>query len=152
MSRYYADLREELEEQRRRHRDKDEADDRLAARRMAIDREEQVRVAELRQKSTLRVHQRLIQVVVIQQPKLLIHAQVSAPAKAPVEVELVWDPLSEALEAIPCSECQRPTYTLALGSHGGLVCPACAERSPEAASRKKSINTLRRKNSSRYSR
>ncbi len=137
MSRYYADLREELEGQRRRSRDREEADDRLEARRAAIDREEQVRMAELRQKSSLRVHQRLIQVVVIQQPKLLIHAQAAAPGKEPVEVELVWDPLAEALEAIACPNCQRPTYSLAPGPHGGVVCPACPATASEIGVRKK---------------
>ena len=44
---------------------------RAESRREALDREEQVRVAELRQKSTLQVHLRLLQLLVIHQPKLV---------------------------------------------------------------------------------
>ena len=138
MTRYYADLREELVERRRRLRGKEEGADRLDARRAAIDHEEQVRITELRQKSTLRVHLRLLQMVLIQQPKLLVHAGLAAAGGQPVALEAVWDPLLDALEAVPCPECGRPTYTFDLGPHGRIACPACAaalsrRRAQEAA-------------------
>jgi len=136
MRRYYADLREELEEQRRRTHDKEEAAQRLEARRAAIEREEQVRVAELRQKSALRVHLRLLQVVMIQQPKLLAHALFTVPDREPNRLELVWDPLLEVMEAVPCPECARPTYALEATRMGRVVCPACAARAAESMSRK----------------
>jgi hypothetical protein len=136
MRRYYADLREELEEQRRRTRDKDEAAERLASRRVAIDREEQVRVAELRQKSTLRVHLRLLQVAMIRQPKLLVHALFTTPDREPSRLEMVWDPLLEMLEAVPCPECGRPTYAFEATRQGHVVCPACAARAAEAPPRR----------------
>jgi hypothetical protein len=136
MRRYYADLRQELEEQRRRAHDKDEAAQRLEARRAAIDREEQVRIAELRQKSALRVHLRLFEMVTIQQPKLLIHAHFTTPDRELGRVELVWDPLLEVLEAVPCPECGRPTYAFEATRLGRVVCPACAARPAEAPSRK----------------
>jgi hypothetical protein len=128
MSRYYADLREELEEQARRARNAEEAAARLAERRAAVDREEQLRVAELRQKSTLRVHLRLLQLLRVEQPKLLVHALIGPPKQAPARLELVWDPLSEALEAPPCPECGRPTFALDRTRWGQIVCPDCAAR------------------------
>jgi hypothetical protein len=128
MSRYYADLRAELDEQRRRARDKDEASVRAESRRAAIDREEQVRVAELRQKSMLQVRLRLLQLLLIQQPKLLLHARVTAPDRTPGNLELVWDPLLDALEAVPCPACGRPTYALDLTRQGRVLCLACAAR------------------------
>ena len=50
MTRYYADLRAEMEEQAERARTRDEDAAKSAARREALDREERLRVAELRQK------------------------------------------------------------------------------------------------------
>jgi hypothetical protein len=136
MTQYYADLRNELEDQRRRARDKDEAAERLAARRAAIDREEQLRVAELRQKSMLPVHLRLLQLLLIQQPKLLVQAQITAPERVPGRLELVWDPLVDALEAAPCPECGRPTFAFELTRQGRVVCPACGRRAAVEVSRK----------------
>jgi hypothetical protein len=136
MRQYYADLRGELEEQARRARAKDEAAGRLAERRAGIDREEQLRVAELRQKSALRVHLRLLQLLLIQQPKLLVRALVSAPGRRGAPLELVWDPLMEMLEAPPCPTCGSPSYAFELTWQERLVCPACKTRGPVAASRK----------------
>jgi hypothetical protein len=58
---YYADLRSELVDQSRRGRPAADAESRLAQRRAALDREEQQRLAELRQKSTLHVPVSLLQ-------------------------------------------------------------------------------------------
>jgi DNA-directed RNA polymerase subunit RPC12/RpoP len=64
---------------------------------------------------------------------LLLRALVSAPKKVSQPLELVWDPLTESLEAFPCAECGRPTFALELrGSQ--IVCPACAAR-PAVSSR-----------------
>jgi hypothetical protein len=127
MSRYYADLREELEGQARRGRSKDEDPERLAARRAALDREEQLRVAELRQKNTLRVELRLLNLVAVQQPKLLLTTRVTSE-KAAAPLELVWDPLVEALEAPPCPSCGVPGFSFELTRQGRLACPNCAKR------------------------
>jgi hypothetical protein len=129
MSRYYADLRGELDEQARRGRGGEESAAKRAARREALDREERLRTAELRQKSTLRISLRLLHLLLIQQPKLLLRAQV-ASAKASAPLELVWDPLTEALEAAPCPDCGRPTFAFDLTRQGRLVCPACAAAPP----------------------
>ena len=80
MGRYYADLRAEVEEQVRRAEGRGEDLARFAARLEALDREEQLRVAELRQKSQLQVHLRLLNLLVIHQPKLLLRTAVIASA------------------------------------------------------------------------
>jgi hypothetical protein len=130
LTRYYADLRDELEEQAHRSRAQaEEAAARLVQRREAIDREEQLRIAELMQKSNLRAQLRLLQLLRIDQPKLLVHARVVSPKLAPSPLELVYDPLMEALEAPPCPVCQRPTFELE-HTRQGLACPACASRGP----------------------
>jgi hypothetical protein len=120
---YYADLRNELNEQVARARKADEAKARLPERLAAIDREEQMRTAELRQKSALRARVRLLQVLLVQQPKLLLAARLLAP-NVDQPIDLVWDPLSEALEPPACPSCGRPTFELRLQDHR-VVCPAC---------------------------
>jgi hypothetical protein len=136
VSAYYADLRGELEEQARRGRHAEEAAARLEERRAAIDREEQLRVAELRQKSNLRVEVRLMQMLLVQQPKLLAYATLGAEKQPGERVELVWDPLLEALEAVPCPGCGRPTFAFERDRLGHAACPACASKpAPKRAGR-----------------
>jgi hypothetical protein len=130
MSRYYADLRAEVEEQRDRAESRGDELTRFESRLQALEREERLRVAELRQKSALRMELRLLYLVLIQQPKLLLRGNVQSKKYGPVSLELVWDPLVEVIEAIPCPECHRPTFALELPRHARLVCPECATHTP----------------------
>jgi hypothetical protein len=129
IGRYYADLRAEVEEQARKARNRDEDDARFTARIEALEREEQLRFAELRRKSQLKVHLRLLNVLVIHQPKLLLHTAVVASATGSVagRLEWVYDPLIEAIEAAVCPECRHPTFEFAVTRQGRLVCPSCAK-------------------------
>jgi hypothetical protein len=124
MRQYYADLRQELAGPKRGKQAED-TDDRRAARKQTIDREEQVRVAELRQKSQLRVELRLLEILVVQQPKLLIKAHIADGKRAPVPLDLVWDPLTESLEAPPCPSCGRPGYAFQLDRQRHVTCANC---------------------------
>jgi hypothetical protein len=128
IGRYYADLRSEVEEQSKKARNRDEDPARFTARIEALGREEQLRVAELRRKSQLKVHLRLLNLLVIHQPKLLLHTAVTAAATGAVagRLEWVWDPLVEAIEAAVCPECRHPTFAFDVTRQGRLVCPACA--------------------------
>jgi hypothetical protein len=67
---------------------------------------------------------RLLNLQVVQQPKLLLMAQV-ASGKAAAELDLVWDSLVEALEAPPCPNCGRPGFVFELTRQGRLACPNC---------------------------
>lgn len=125
MHQYYADLRSELQEQARRGRPADDAEARLGQRRAALDREEQQRVAELRQKSTLQVSVSLLQLLQIQQPKLLVETTLTPAKRPPGRLEVVWDPLSETVEAPPCPSCSRPGYAFDVDRLGHVVCPSC---------------------------
>jgi len=128
MTRYYNDLRSELDEQERRARNREADPAKFAARREALDRQQRLRVAELRQKSALRVNLRLIHLLVVRQPKLLLRsvlvvARSAAPA---LEMELVWDPLVEGMEPGACPRCGRPTTVYQFGPRSRRVCPVCA--------------------------
>jgi hypothetical protein len=167
MTQYYADLRTELAEQRTRAEGRTElpAEQQLSKfsnRLQGLDREQRMRIAELHQKSALRVHLRLLNLLIVRQPKLLVRATLShvEPARtgsaivppprhtraarvlvqpvSPAVLELVWDPLTESLEAAPCPECQRPSYAWGLTRHGAAACVHCASASsaPEGKHRK----------------
>jgi hypothetical protein len=125
LRRYYADLRAELAEQKRRARNAEEAAARHAERLTALDREEQLRVAELRQKSLLHVDLRLLQLLRVEQPKLLVQAVLTADGHAPGRLEVVWDPLLEVVEAVPCPLCGRPSYDFTLSRSGQVGCESC---------------------------
>jgi hypothetical protein len=137
MRRYYGDLVVEAEEQAERARNRGEDLAKFAARREALRREEQHRIGELRQKSALKVSLRLINLLKIHQPKLLLQAAVHpagpGPRSVPVPLELVWDPLVEGFEAVPCPGCGQPTFELRSSRPGTLACSACESKLPTAS-------------------
>ena len=125
MAAYYAQLRGEADERATRVTDPARA----AARRDAIDREERLRVAELRQKSAVHVLFKLASMSIVQLPKLLISGAFSEKNRPIGRLESVWDPLSEAIEAIPCPGCGQLTFELRI-DRNGLACANCAGRLP----------------------
>ena len=145
VSNYYAQLREEADEYARRSqfrtrkpedgsREGDQVA-RIAERREAIDHEESLRIAELRQKSSVRVELKLGSVLLVGQPKLHIAAAVTAKERRVGRLHLVWDPLTEALEAVPCARCGQPTFTFRI-ERAELVCTNCPTVSLHMASRR----------------
>lgn len=95
-----------------------------------------MRIGELRQKNTLRVQLRLLQLLLLRQPKLLMQRQVVGSDGRAGRLELVWDPLLEALEAMPCPARQRPTFAFDLVRPGWVVCSSCGKRLSTEAARK----------------
>jgi hypothetical protein len=126
MQRYYRDMLKELEQQQQRAEQRGTDLEKYAARREALQREQRLRVAELRQKSSLYVHLRLATLLIIRQPKLRINAQLVSDRGRAGFPELIWDPLIESLDAVPCPECQRPTFTFDVDRYRRLACPGCA--------------------------
>jgi hypothetical protein len=127
MSKYYDDLADELEEQRQRAAAKSDDSEKYVSRREALARERELRITELRRKNALSVRLRLLNLLVIRQPKLLVQTAV-VESGSPIPLELVFDPLVEAVEAPTCPACSRPTFDLQ-HYRGMLACPACAAAS-----------------------
>jgi hypothetical protein len=124
MSAYYAQLRVEADAHAGRSNDL-AAETRAASRREAIDREEALRISELRQKSAIQVHVALASVMVIVQPKLLITNTITGKRQNSAPLDIVWDPLSETIEAVPCPACGQPTFAFRM-SRTGLGCENCS--------------------------
>ena len=128
LSGYFADLRSELNERIVRAEERGEETATLRHQLAALDPEERVRAAELRQKAALRVQLQLMNVLVVAQPKLLARARLVGPKGETADVELVWDPAQGATEAVDCAACGRPTLALCVGRAGRVVCPDCVSR------------------------
>src|SRR5207244_2386641 len=105
-----------------RGRDTDDAKARRSARAEAVGREERLRIAELRQKNSLTVELRLLSLLQIYQPKLLLRCRLTAPKRPDASLNIVWDPLLDGLEAVPCPSCRRPTFHLDIKRDGKVVC------------------------------
>ena len=130
MTRYYGDLRSELNTQVERAKARGDDPSKYAGRVAAIDREERLRVTELRQKSTLQIELRLANLLIAHQPKLLLGGILTVVRRSSEPLPLVWDPLVGMLEAIPCPGCLRPTYGLQVNARRQVGCPACSNGRP----------------------
>ena len=73
------------------------------------------------------MHLRLLNLLVIQQPKLLLKAGVAKLGSIAATLEWVWDPLVESVEAADCPECRHPTFEFGITRQGRLTCPACTK-------------------------
>jgi len=126
---YYRDLREEMQERLERARQDGrttpETLHSLEERLQRLTQEEKVRIAELRQRSGLRIHLRLLNLMVVYYPKFSLQLHLVLKKAPAMEIPLVWDPLASHLEPPSCIHCQRPTRILAQGRRGDLGCPEC---------------------------
>jgi hypothetical protein len=127
MQTYYRDMQSELDDQQHRSEVRGAAVEKFAPRREALQREERLRVAELRQKSRLSVHLRLAHLLLIRQAKLRIEGRLVSERGREHPLQLVWDPFLESLEALPCPGCQTPTFVFVTGRQNRLNCPHCIE-------------------------
>jgi hypothetical protein len=125
MQRYYADMCDEVAAQQNRARERQQDVQKFIQRRESLVREEHFRVTELRQKSRLWVDLRLLSVLVLGQPKLRLPATLRAPRREPEPLALIWDPLTETLEAPPCPHCHQPTLIFSCNRLGRVACPQC---------------------------
>ena len=128
MTRYYTDLRGEVDSLAERAKTRGEDPSKYAGRRAAIDREERLRVGELRQKSSLNVQLRLANLLIVHQPKFLVDGFLSLPGHTGEPLPIVFDPLVGALEAVPCPGCICPTFQLQTNHRHQVCCPACSGR------------------------
>jgi hypothetical protein len=127
MTQYYNDLHEEMKERIERAEQRDSDTTKLYDQLGVIDRERKIRINELKNKAVMRVEIELLSLMILSQPKL--HAQVDLVPKkgTPGSTELVWDPLTEKLEAAECPNCKHPTFSLSPDLRGGLVCQDCSQ-------------------------
>ncbi len=137
MKRYFADLRAELNERMEKSAARGQESESLRLRVAALDREEALRLEELRRKAMLRVQLQLKNLLHIKIPRLFLTVLLSptegkrAASFRPQSLTLTWDPLVEKTDALDCPNCQHPTYELRLSRAGALSCPTCDSMLPK---------------------
>lgn len=128
MTQYFHDLREELKERIERALKREFDTDKLYERLKAIDREEQIRIMELKEKTAMRIQLQLKNLMMLMQPKLQMQVNLIPKEGKPVSVSLVWDPFWSKLEAPQCPACGRPTLSLQFNRYNQLICPECSTK------------------------
>ncbi len=98
---------------------------------MAVQIERGHKLADLAERYQVRINLTLINLLVIQQPKLIQPVQI-ANRSTQVSVYAVWDPLRRSLEPLHCQVCGQPGQRLYLGhnghlAHGDCLAPACID-------------------------
>lgn len=125
ITRYFEDSRSELDDRAART-SAPEDQIRFSAQRAALDREQAGQLADLRRKMSLGVQIRLINLLLIWQPKIHIEARLSMGKLTSDVITLTYDPLQRRLDAPVCPSCSRPTLALRVSGQGRLKCGDCA--------------------------
>jgi len=130
--RYFTDLRAELRQRLEKTAGRSDQGESLRLRLEAVDREEAVRLEDLRRMAALRVELRVRNILHLKSPRLFLAAQITTSGRGParaIPLTLTWDPVTAKLDAVACPYCQQPTYEFRLTPHGEPRCPRCASLS-----------------------
>ena len=97
----------------------------------AVQSERRHKLADLSERYQVRIHLTLLNLLVIQQPKLIQPVQI-ANRSTQVSAYAVWDPLLRRLEPLHCQVCEQPGPRLHLCHNGHLahdncLAPACID-------------------------
>jgi hypothetical protein len=97
----------------------------------AVQTERTHKLADLAERYQVRINLELLNLLVIQQPKLIQAVEI-ANRSTRISAYAVWDPLRHQLEPLPCQVCERPAQRLYLCHNGHLahedcLAPACID-------------------------
>jgi hypothetical protein len=90
----------------------------------AVQTERRHKLADLAERYQVRIHLTLLNLLVIQQPKLIQPVQI-ANRSTQVSAYAVWDPLLRQLEPLHCQVCGQPGQRLYLCHNGHLAHESC---------------------------
>lgn len=125
---YFHDLREELKERIERAKEREFDTQKLYERLKAIDRQKQIRITELKEKTTMLLELQLKNLMILKEPKLRMQANLIPKKGNSTSVSLVYSPLTERLSAPQCPTCNRPNFSLFFNRYNQLVCPECSPK------------------------
>jgi hypothetical protein len=129
---YYAELIRELETRRAELPPDSLEQAALDSKRLAIERERERRLGELRVKYRLSAEISLLSVLRLYLPRV-VFAGTLAGKRHEAPLALTWDPVERTGEPARCSRCDGLTYEVGLHRGGGIACPRClqaGDRSP----------------------
>jgi hypothetical protein len=132
MEQYFTDMRAEVQERIQKARTRGEETENLEQRIEALEREQVLRIDELRRKAVARVHVQLTNMLHLSIPRLFLQTRLLPTGKQSRTPELpltiTWDPLISKTDAIDCPACHTPTYELTVNQRGAYGCPHCQGR------------------------
>ena len=123
---YYAELIRELEERRAGSPPASPEQARLDSKLLAVGREREGRLAELRAKYCLSAEISLLSVLRLYLPRV-VFAGTLADKRREAALALTWDPIEHTGEPARCSRCDGLTYEVGLHRGGGVACPRCLD-------------------------
>ncbi|MEK8036537.1 MAG: hypothetical protein AAB226_07365 [candidate division NC10 bacterium] len=129
---YYAELIREREEPRAALPPDSPERVQVDSKLLAIRREREGRLAELRAKYRLSADVSLLSVLRLYLPRVVFTGTL-AGTRGRAELTLYWDPIAQTGEPARCSRCDGLTYEVGLHRGGGAACPRCldgGDRSP----------------------
>jgi len=121
---YYAELIRELETRRAELPPDSPEQGALGSKRLAIEREREGRLGELRAKYRLSAEISLLSVLRLYLPRV-VFAGALAGKRREAPLVLTWDPVERTGEPARCSRCDGLTYEIGIHRHGGVACPRC---------------------------
>ena len=121
---YYTELIRELESRRAGPPPESPEHARLDSKLLAIGREREGRLAELRAKYRLSAEISLLSVLRLYLPRV-VFAGTLAGKRREAALALTWDPVEHTGEPARCSRCDGLTYEVGLHRGGGVACPRC---------------------------
>ena len=123
---YYAELIRELETQRAELAPDNPEQAALGSKRLAIERERDGRLGELRAKYRLSAELSLLSILRLYLPRV-VFAGTLAGKRREAPLALTWDPVERTGEPVRCVRCDRLTYEVGLHRAGGIACPRCLD-------------------------
>jgi hypothetical protein len=121
---YYTELIRELETRRAELSPDSPEQAALGSKRLAIEREREGRLGELRAKYRLSAEISLLSVLRLYLPRV-VFAGTLAGKRCEAPLALTWDPVERTGEPARCSRCDGLTYEVGLHRGGGIACPRC---------------------------
>ena len=131
ISRYYGDLRAEVEEQLQKARNREGDLAKFIARLESLTREEAVAKCRATAEEPVEGQPAAAQSAGNPSTQAALangRGRRRRRVRSIGRLEWVWDPLVETIEAAVCPECGHPTFEFGVTRQGRLVCPACAKR------------------------
>jgi hypothetical protein len=135
---YYTELIRELEARRAELPPDNPEQVALGSKRMAIERERDGRLGELRVKYRLSAELSLLSVLRLHLPRV-VFAGALAGKRREAPLALTWDPVERTGEPARCGRCDSLTYEVGLHRAGGVACPRCLEGGDREAPRARAV-------------
>lgn len=127
ITRYFEGMIAEVEEQKKKASNLGKDSAAIQQKIRSLELEKQARLLELQKKMTLKVDLKLLNLLSVVIPKIATPLKLTSRHNLPVDLVVVWNPLAEIVEPIPCPQCHNPTLELISGNRGMIHCTQCKE-------------------------